>query len=257
MQIHDARVRAAAITAVCIVCAIARADPAPGSGIKGTAHDFTGSGAKVGLCTYCHTPHKAGSTLLLWNHRLSTNVFRWDVAATTAGTMLPAIGGATYKGTSSRCLSCHDGSVAAGEVGWYDARSHLGAAALPSPVVGTAAVVGASGSLAGNHPVGVPYPFNKTANTYNGITTGKLMVASEWQADPVSLPGSHIRLFKDDGAGNMSLLGPGMSTSFAGIECSSCHDPHNQETLDRLFLRGRATGSTQADGYICLQCHVA
>lgn len=39
-----------------------------------------------------------------------------------------------------------------------------------------------------------------------------------------------------------------------GIECSSCHDPHNKASVDEFFLRGELKGSTSA--YICLKGHI-
>ena len=54
----------------------------PGTGIAGTAHDFSNIGHRrkrgaftTGECTFCHTPHQALSTLLLWNHTLSTTTY--------------------------------------------------------------------------------------------------------------------------------------------------------------------------------------
>jgi len=79
--------------------ASAAAWAAPGDGIANTPHDFTinlGTTEPVGACTFCHTPHKAYSTQLLWNHTLSSSTFAWDVASTTAGTTLPNLDGQTY-----------------------------------------------------------------------------------------------------------------------------------------------------------------
>ena len=62
---------------------------APGDGIQGTPHDFSGFGSPpTGLCTFCHTSHTAGSEVLLWNHTLSTNTFSWAVPETMSGTMM-------------------------------------------------------------------------------------------------------------------------------------------------------------------------
>ena len=64
---------------------------APGDGIAGTAHDFTdNANESVGLCTFCHTPHRAEQTKLLWNHELSAQTYSWsDTTVTTGGTELP------------------------------------------------------------------------------------------------------------------------------------------------------------------------
>ena len=104
---------AVALLAILILLALPAAAQAPGTGLRGTRHDFSGFGSPgSGLCTYCHTPHRAASTSLLWNHRLSPNVFQWDVPSTTAGTPFPTFRGDTYQGPTTKCLSCHDGSVA-------------------------------------------------------------------------------------------------------------------------------------------------
>src|SRR5512143_2070752 len=72
----------------------------PGTGIALTDHDFTAGPfltlTTIGECTFCHTPHKAISTLLLWNHTLSKNNFQWDAANTTAGTPFAKFAGDTY-----------------------------------------------------------------------------------------------------------------------------------------------------------------
>lgn len=239
-----------------------------GTGLLGTPHDFaSGTGTlgasvgTVGLCTFCHTPHKAASTLLLWNHTLSSNTFAWDVAATTAGTALPGFVGNTYKGPSAKCLSCHDGSVAVGDVGWFNMAPKNGTGALNTFMIGSAKtsndstsqtdmLVGASGSLTGTHPVAIPYPLNGAPNVYNGSTTGAQLATNDFVTDPTA---NNMRLYSDVGGGNIvGKVQPGKT----GIECSSCHDPHNKASKDNYFLRGYVTGSTQASGYICLQCHI-
>ena len=238
-----------------------------GTGLYGTSHDFqsgTGSSAVAngaGMCTFCHTPHKAKSSLLLWNHTLSSNTFQWDVAATTSGTALPGFTGNAYNGPSAKCLSCHDGSVAIGDVGWFSEAAHEGANALSAFKIGGAGVsnattpgttskmIGSGGNLSGNHPVAIPYPLNGAPNVYNGSTSGAQLATNDFATDPTA---NNIRLYSDIGGG--AIVGkatPGKS----GIECSSCHDPHNKAAKDDYFLRGKLTGGTQADGYICLQCH--
>ena len=243
-----------------------------GTGIVGTSHDFvTGTGSSgvangAGLCTYCHTPHKAKSTLLLWNHTLSSNTFQWDVAATTSGTALPGFTGNAYNGPSAKCLSCHDGSVAIGDVGWFqeaaitptantgsntDSGFKVGQTGKADGLAGsTTKQVGAGGNMSGNHPVAIPYPLNGSPNVYNGSTTGAQLATNDFVADPTA---NNIRLYSDVGGG--AIVGkttPGQT----GIECSSCHDPHNKAAKDDFFLRGNLTGSSQSDGYLCLQCHV-
>ena len=63
-----------------LVCAIAIALPgaAWGQGIRNSAHDLSNTSGTTTvknqeaqhnqICIYCHTPHHAQSTQLLWNH---------------------------------------------------------------------------------------------------------------------------------------------------------------------------------------------
>jgi cytochrome c553 len=220
---------------------------AAGSGILGTDHDFSGSGGGVGLCTFCHTPHKALQTLLLWNHKLSTNTFQWDVPKTTAGTPFPTFKGDTYKGPTAKCLSCHDGSVAVGDINWWNGGTPGAPLDATKHGAGDSANVGLGGAMAGNHPVAMPYPYGPAKNTYNGSATGDAFVSNEWQSPPVS----PVKLYNDDGAGNIAA-GPVAAKS--GMECSSCHDVHNKASVDDMFLLGKLKGSDNT--YICLKCHI-
>ncbi len=102
--------------------------------------------------------------------------------------------------------------------------------------------------MKGNHPVAMPYPYLQAKNTYNGATTGDGFISAEWQIDPT---GSNIRLFNDDGSGNITA---GVVATKTGLECSSCHDPHNKASVDEYFLRGMMTGNNAS--YICLKCHI-
>lgn len=221
---------------------------AAGTGIGGTAHDFSGIGATpTGTCTFCHTPHQAQTQALLWNHTLSANNFTWTDAATTAGTTYPAFAGDTYQGPTTRCLSCHDGSVAVGDIGWWLAGDP---GSLLNVFIGENSPfnVGFGGNMDGNHPVAMPIPFNNLPSTYNGSTTGGGITLAEWQPDPQV---NGIRLYTDDGAGGITA---GATPGQAGIECTSCHDPHNgADVEDIFFLRGAIGGN--AANYICIECH--
>jgi len=241
-----------------------------GAGIVGTRHDFAtrsnflgaqvtnpGVANQVGLCSFCHTPHSALSTKLLWNQKITTNNFTWDAVDTSGGTnyVAPAI-----TGPSIKCLSCHDGSVAAGDTAVFAGRAGgIGAAGDAS---GTGTIVtqlskrgiygiGGDGKLGGNHPVSMPYPVNNAKSTYNGSTTGDVVTLTEYVANPHD-PAHGVKLYTDTNGS----ISSGATTGLSGIECTSCHDPHNKQTTDDFFLRGKLTGSTKASGYLCLQCHI-
>jgi hypothetical protein len=221
----------------------------PGTGIAGTPHDWSVTNG-VGACTFCHTPHKAISTQLLWNHTLSTNSFSWDVPETTGGTPFPtAIAGDTYKGPTTKCLSCHDGSVAIGDVAWWDEGKPAAPLNGLKHPDGDPFNIGFGGAMKGNHPVAMPFPLNGAAGHYNGVTTGAQALLSGWVADPTT---NNIRLFTDTG----TSIKAGTTAGQTGLECSSCHDPHNKAATGDFFLRGSPVGNTAgAGGYICMACH--
>jgi hypothetical protein len=254
----------------------------PGGGLTGTVHDFTNGFAgqanttTVGECTFCHTPHGAITTQLLWNHELSGQTYSWDTTATMAGTPFASFADTVWQGPTAKCLSCHDGTVAIGAVNWFDA-GHGGAGAWTgtpkvSPWIAapintrtaslqglTANKVTGAATLSGIHPVAMPYPWNGQPSTYNGVTTGGNIIPNQWQTAP---PGN-VRIYLQTGS-NISLGWNGASATTpvaatglqgsAGIECSSCHDVHNKITKDGYLLVGLGTGTGTT--YLCNMCHM-
>ena len=227
----------------------------PGTGLKGEKHDFTLTGAEftadIGLCTVCHTPHKAGTQRLLWNHVLPNQSYSWvETTHTIGGTQLPTID-TSWTGPTRYCLSCHDGSVAFGSVYWYEKKAQtINVGAEDYMTFHPNNLIGFGGSLNGNHPVAHPYPYQQAKNTYNSVTTGDEVILGEFVANP---GGNKIRLFNNP-SGSQVLAGAVVGKT--GIECSSCHDPHNGSTVeDKYYLRGKLKGSDLASGYICLKCH--
>lgn len=264
------------VAAAALLLGPARLCAAAGEGLAGTPHDFTdaanytitgtnGEGdsvTAVGLCTFCHTPHKAQHTALLWNHTDTNNTFSWtDNTTTMAGTALPAFT-KTWNGPTPKCLSCHDGSIAVGDVNWYGAGkpsitvTSTDGTTLDGTgkLIDTHFQVGVAGSMNGNHPVALPYPGVGTRN-YNGTTTGASYVSGEWSTNPTT---NNIVLYKaSDATASASISrvtnNPGGGDNL-GIECPSCHDPHNKASVDDFFLRGMLTGSDS--NYLCLKCHI-
>ena len=227
---------------------------APGAGqVDGSKHDFSGRdavGRRSAVCTFCHTPHRGYETRLAWNHTLSANVYRWTKLVTGGGTPYATIS-RTWQGPSRFCLSCHDGSVAIGDVSWFNGRSWTGSPIDSRTHNGDNVQIGTvTGDLTNNHPLSFPYPFAGIPSTYNGVTTGASALASGWRADPTTVG---IRLFRQTGT-NVSA---GTAIGSTGIECSSCHDPHNDagNVEDTFFLRG--SREARDPNYICRKCHLA
>jgi len=254
-----------------------------GSGFNGSTHDFVngplasfggplkvnlnGTNTTVGQCTCCHTPHVAIMTALVWNHHLSNNTqFTWEANATTmAGTPYATIAN-NWNGPTSKCLSCHDGSVSESTINWYEGQTPIPGtpactydagtgkydASCPSYVlIGIGGAMGAQGASKGaTHPVAMPYPCGGNPSLYNGVTTGAGIVGTEW----VGSPGPNIQIYQEIGGAVMHSPAAGCISGSAGVECASCHDVHNSaQTLDMDLLRGYISGSGST--YICNECH--
>ena len=69
--------------------------------------------SEKGVCIFCHTVHDASGVTPLWNHSMSTsNYIVYSSSRLTAmGLTIPQ-----PNGSSRLCLSCHDGTVALGNV---------------------------------------------------------------------------------------------------------------------------------------------
>ncbi|MBW2289518.1 MAG: hypothetical protein JRG90_17060 [Deltaproteobacteria bacterium] len=158
--------------------------------IVNTLHNFTPSGPgdmtnpdPVGLCRFCHTPHRAAQTLALWNRDLPAQAYDpYDSSTLTVTPEQPT-------GASRLCLSCHDGTVALGNllhapgenispIGTLQGRTLLGT------------------DLTDDHPVSFIYDEGLA------VQNGELVS-----------PGA--------------LNGPVQLDRESRVQCTSCHDPHS------------------------------
>jgi len=248
-----------------------------GSGFNQSNHDFVngplanttvnlnGTNTTVGQCTLCHTPHSALLTTLLWNHHLSNNSqFSWDVNTTMAGTPFTVFQN-NWTGSTTKCLSCHDGSVSRQTINWFMGQTPLpGSNTAVCTTSGTPPVtrcvasgshIGNGGNMADVHPVVMPYPCGRVQNTYgpSASQTGAAFVANEW----VSQPPAPIEIYTNPSGNNVNRQTQGACTGTTnGIECGSCHDVHNGigAVYDMDLLRGNINPAG-ATGYICQLCH--
>ena len=174
----------------------------------GTSHI---QGSMSAACLYCHVPHSGSGKSALWGQTLSNQIYSTYVSNTAQNTTTqPPLGQ-----DSSLCLSCHDGTVAVGQVTPYGPYIMQGS--LP-PV----AVMGSQ--LQGSHPFSLQLP----------LKDGPSLVASLAANGTTADQTGSVKLIK----GN--------------IECSSCHNPHIQST-DRLSPNFLVLDNRK--GAICLACH--
>jgi len=182
--------------------------------IKGTSHDLSGASwnTNADLCDVCHTPHNSNTTVAtapLWDHQLTTFT---GYQAYTSGTLDAGTLG-DPDGISKLCLSCHDGTVALENYGSVT----TGVTKLTVDSVG---YVGTD--LRNDHPVSFTYD--------------AALVTADGGLHPITATSNLVGTIEED------LLSAGK------VQCSSCHDPHNNEFGSFLIM-------TNASSKLCLTCH--
>ena len=272
-------------TNVIVLAALLALPAAARAQIRNSAHDLSNSSATSTLknqeathdqlCIYCHTPHKAQSAQLLWNHSptLSTS-WNWGsdldgnaMTKSTAGTTLPT----TLKSSSKRCLGCHDGTVAVGDMsniggGFAGVMSGLASVSghtdADGKLINAGYLVGGGGNLGGNHPISIPYAgqtgYNSIDSSVPASEVGPSVLGGYYSvvtgASCLSPTGICTSAPVSDGRdGSKINLIPNLpgGTANVGIECSSCHEPHNKFAPNAAFTR---VNIAVASG-LCRSCH--
>lgn len=193
--------------------------------IVNTKHDLSAVGvANNEVCVWCHTPHNSDTTQLapLWSHEsTAVNAYTIYNSATLDGTT------SQPSGVTKACLSCHDGTVAVGNIAYGKYAGNLDPGAHDNATDYGANAVMSGGALLGtdlsnDHPVSITY--NDASDT--GLRTpinGKVT----------------------DNTITLQLYG----ASNDMVECASCHNVH--DNTNSPFLRASNSGSA-----LCLVCHL-
>lgn len=209
--------------------------------IVGTKHDLSlggnnlAKGTNTQICVYCHTPHNAAVSTVLWNR---------NNPAGSNFTLYSGVGmenksfksGFTADSTSLFCMSCHDGGTNMNAV----TRPAVTSGTLTSGFIGGGSAANLTSDLRKTHPVNFPVgTANLQADLWVG--SGATMGNGALAAIPV-LYGTDVKgfpLFKSarDVAGTTRSL-----------ECGSCHAVHDNSNAP--FLRYTMTKSA-----LCLGCH--
>lgn len=240
-----------------IVMAAIVAPLAAFASIESSAHNFAAATTRAvsagdqQICKYCHTPHGAiVGKQVLWNHQSSAKAYSWNPTSTFAGTALSAI----VTDSAARCLACHDGTVAVGSVHNPGGNANPTSGAFSTVAFQGNVDVGGllTGNnklpdLAGNHPVGVPYPTSGAAAKYNGVSSGvdnTKVGQAGYYAVAAAGYGSHMFV------GTLPLARPVNAGEQYGVECATCHNPHN--TQNQVYLLRMPLAGSQ----LCLNCHL-
>lgn len=212
---------------------------APGAGPNNNGgpglgrHALWSAGGNALGCETCHLPHTApvyGSSFLWAWKTTPTNVTTY-ITDTNVGGALVTPTGRTANTRSMLCLTCHDATSASSN----GITASIAQAGLPFALLNTA---GGTGSLGGQHPVDALVPVNSDYAPVVPVTA-----TLSQSADSVS---------GQIGANMLPLWG-----SDYRVECSSCHDQHNDYTADNgvnggyPFLRVANTNGTT----LCRECH--
>ncbi|MCU7925111.1 MAG: cytochrome c3 family protein [Candidatus Thiodiazotropha sp. (ex Dulcina madagascariensis)] len=185
-----------------------------GAGISATKHNLSVSGAgdiravsEQDVCIFCHIPHTDMPGASRWNRDTRGGYY----TPYTSSTAVSQPG--QPNGTSVLCLSCHDGTIALGDVISEETPINLlgGVTSMPFGLshLGT--------DLSDDHPISLPY-------------TSSLAFRRVDLVDPSTLTGA-VRL---DPSGQM--------------QCTACHDPHEDSNGKFLTVRNR-------NGALCITCH--
>lgn len=196
-------------------------------GVASTVHNLSASGpgeiralAETEVCKFCHVPHNAVVPEPLWGHELSTAQYVLPKLRDNDGGFRAV---PQPDGSSRLCLSCHDGTVALGEV----AGSAIQMAADQRVGPGRRGFLGED--LSGSHPISFVVSDAKSVTVDEGRDMGIKSLALI-RSDP------DVRL---DERGKM--------------QCTTCHDPHKdvyyrKGAVPRFWVKPTV-------GEVCLTCH--
>jgi len=212
-------------------------------GIANSKHNLSVSGpgtvkavTETELCIFCHIPHNTRPAVPLWNHEVTQAAYQMYTSdyLTRAGYATPADVGQR----SRLCLSCHDGTVAVGSV--YMVRGVT--QTVPLPMIGVDATGKLPSTLAGylgldlrdDHPVSIKYDVGVTIPFGGGVRTIELNATA---------PAINPKPYR-----GVKLYGTATGTIKGYVECTSCHDPHDDTNGKFLVI-------SNAYAALCTTCH--
>lgn len=245
-----------------------------GNTVRAAAAPAAGQVTTDQICVFCHTPHGSSSTVKspLWNRDLKAAT---TYTGYTSLSMDADAGGFKTDNTKGRpagasllCLSCHDGTIALGNVNVLEAKTPVtidmtGGDASDMMPVGSGVDTGYTrrigANLSNDHPISVTY------NSNLADTDKELRKMNGNQQHPDTGAVGSIIGIRSPGYRPLLPLAPTGAGGAGQVQCSTCHDPHLYDAADanRKFLRANrlqvnapAGGAfNEANDIICLGCH--
>lgn len=216
------------------------------AGIAGTKHDLSAGGGQTiraqtvtQKCVFCHTPHHASGVSPLWNRNLSTATY--TVPSTATFPYLLSTVPQPDRG-AKLCLGCHDGTVAIGQLinipgpgmgGTVDMTDYSETGLLTGGKLSSASTAYYGTDISWKHPVSIALNDTLISNKANQCLN----------------PDPPFFKVKYPAAASPVKLAP--TNAGSGVQCRSCHDPHNNP-YNYKFLVVDYLANSEA---LCLACH--
>lgn len=222
--------------------------------ITGSKHDLSSTNPTAGItvkdsaqtqiCIFCHTPHNASSSNLLWN-RTETNITATYnmYSSSTMSTIVGAAAALDNGSTSYLCLTCHDGTIA-------DMNTNTKNFGSLTPALADTGTVGSTDwpSL---------YQIGRSPNFSTPVAQGDLRDDHPINFNYAAAQALNASGLKDTTTvtTNLTALATGKAPFDASgkMQCGSCHLVHNEATgatPPSYLLRVSESGSA-----LCLSCH--
>ncbi|MFN7915647.1 MAG: cytochrome c3 family protein [Vicinamibacterales bacterium] len=197
------------------------------------------------ICIFCHTPHNANTVTPLWSQNLSSATY----TTYTSSTMNATVG--VPQGSSKLCLSCHDGTVAIGNI--------AGSGQIPMNGLPTGKLTGSSSlgtNLRDDHPISfVP---STGATLVNPPAGSPVALDANGQVQCVSCHDAHQQDIDTTTKKFLVMNNSGSSM------CLVCHRPaywstnpstHMTSTKPYAAAQGAHTGYATVASNGCESCH--
>ncbi|MBI5203714.1 MAG: cytochrome c3 family protein [Nitrospirae bacterium] len=240
------------------------------AGIANTKHDLSSTSTGGGIiataasgvtqkCVFCHTPHSSSKVGPLWNHSLSSATYsvRFEASGYYGDPWRVTLA-KQPDGSSRLCLGCHDGTVALGLLvnvpgsgmgGTVDmTQTYMPCGPTDYTCLGTNFVSSGKhldGFGTGDHLISMEYNSALYTDVLAKCYPPESSVTYPIR-DPSTISSTDpVKLYK-----TTHLYPPGEGNAL-GVQCRSCHDPHD-DANGKFLVKGSPTDWDP----LCNTCHM-